>query len=265
MTSSSEPSHLRRSARHIIAGGSAGFVEVCCMQPIDVVKTRFQIQGVTSDPSRYTSILDCITRMIRNEGFFSLYKGILPPVVADTPKRAAKFLVFESSKSACASVNFTGPWSLVTAGLASGTVEGAIIAPFERVKVYIQVQRQRMSEMPNTWLVAREIIKRDGWGTRGLTKGFHATVLRNAMFNAVYFGSYYNMKYLLIPPEKQDSIPLRLCLGFTAGALSSLGNLPVDVAKSRIQASQSPKYTRTFPTILTVWREEGWCNYVVGV
>jgi solute carrier family 25 2-oxodicarboxylate transporter 21 len=80
------------------------------MQPIDVVKTRFQIQGVTSDPSRYTSILDCITRMIRNEGLLSLYKGILPPVVADTPKRAAKFLVFESSKSACASVNFTGPW-----------------------------------------------------------------------------------------------------------------------------------------------------------
>ena len=37
--------------------------------------------------------------------------------------------------------------SLVTAGLASGTVEGAIIAPFERVKVYIQVQRQRMSEV----------------------------------------------------------------------------------------------------------------------
>lgn len=58
------------------------------MQPIDVVKTRlvtdssrgnvwscylddvrFQIQGITSDPSRYTSILDCLTRMIRNEGY----------------------------------------------------------------------------------------------------------------------------------------------------------------------------------------------------
>jgi solute carrier family 25 2-oxodicarboxylate transporter 21 len=119
--------------------------------------------------------------------------------------------------------------------------------------------------MPNTWLVAREIIKRDGLGTRGLAKGFHATVLRNAMFNAVYFGSYYNMKHFLIPPEKQDSIPLRLCLGFTAGALSSLGNLPVDVAKSRIQASHSPKYTRTFPTILTVWREEGFLALYKGL
>lgn len=58
-------------------------------------------------------------------------------------------------------------------------------------------------QMPSTWLVAREIVRNDGFGTRGLAKGFHATVLRNGMFNGVYFGSYYNMKHFL-PPEVHE-------------------------------------------------------------
>lgn len=45
------------------SGGSAGFVEVCLMHPMDLVKTRFQLQVKTksSDPTYYT-------------GFFFFYK-----------------------------------------------------------------------------------------------------------------------------------------------------------------------------------------------
>lgn len=34
----------KRAAFQVLAGGSAGFLEVCIMQPLDVVKTRMQIQ-----------------------------------------------------------------------------------------------------------------------------------------------------------------------------------------------------------------------------
>lgn len=36
---------LKRAALQVVAGGSAGFVEVCIMQPLDVVKTRMQLGG----------------------------------------------------------------------------------------------------------------------------------------------------------------------------------------------------------------------------
>lgn len=36
--------------------------------------------------------------MCRTEGVGALYKGILPPILAETPKRAVKFLTFEQSK-----------------------------------------------------------------------------------------------------------------------------------------------------------------------
>lgn len=35
---------LKQAALQITAGGSAGFVEVCIMHPLDLVKTRLQIQ-----------------------------------------------------------------------------------------------------------------------------------------------------------------------------------------------------------------------------
>lgn len=45
-----------------------GFVEVSLMHPLDLIKTRFQIQRGPDDPHRYTSLADCFKKMYRNEG-----------------------------------------------------------------------------------------------------------------------------------------------------------------------------------------------------
>lgn len=64
----------REAAIQIGSGGSAGFVEICMMHPLDVVKTRFQVQSDGAS-DRYKSIFDCFRRMTQSEGFFSIYKG----------------------------------------------------------------------------------------------------------------------------------------------------------------------------------------------
>ena len=47
---------MKQAAIQIGAGGSAGFVEVCIMHPMDLIKTRLQLQVKKSqlDPSYYT-------------------------------------------------------------------------------------------------------------------------------------------------------------------------------------------------------------------
>ena len=55
--------------------------------------------------------------------------------------------------------------------------------------------------MPSTWEVTRSIVRRDGWGRRGLLRGLTALLARESVFNAVYFGGYYNMKLHFVPPE----------------------------------------------------------------
>ncbi|XP_037690796.1 mitochondrial 2-oxodicarboxylate carrier isoform X6 [Choloepus didactylus] len=65
-------------------------VEICLMHPLDVVKTRFQIQRGITDPNSYRSLGDSFRTIFRKEGLFGFYKGILPPILAETPKRAVK-------------------------------------------------------------------------------------------------------------------------------------------------------------------------------
>ncbi len=60
------------------------------MQPLDLVKTRLQLQRGTGASVAYSGVFDCLKKMYKNEGFLSFYKGIVPPILAETPKRAVK-------------------------------------------------------------------------------------------------------------------------------------------------------------------------------
>lgn len=85
-------------------GPVSGFVEVCIMHPLDLIKTRMQLQGVkaeivtaaqAADQFYYNGVYDCIRKMYTHEGILSFYKGIIPPILAETPKRAVKVYVFD--------------------------------------------------------------------------------------------------------------------------------------------------------------------------
>lgn len=95
---------LKQAAVQIGAGGTAGFTEICIMFPLDLVKTRLQLQTTatsaikSSDPHYYNGVFDCIKKMYRYEGLRSFWKGILPPILVETPNRAVKFVTFEQTK-----------------------------------------------------------------------------------------------------------------------------------------------------------------------
>ena len=66
------------------------------MHPLDLIKTRFQLQNNTmSQDQRYAGVRDCARKMYHQEGLFSFWKGLLPPILVETPKRAWKFFTFE--------------------------------------------------------------------------------------------------------------------------------------------------------------------------
>lgn len=130
------------------------------------------------------------------------------------------------------------------------------------VKVTLQANRNKGGEVPSTFAVTKQIIKENGIGSRGLNRGLSATIGRNGVFNMLYFGFYHSVKNIV--PEYQDPYKeflRKVAIGFASGTLGSVINIPFDVAKSRIQGPQPHlgvvKYRSTFPTIATVYREEG--------
>ncbi|GFS25354.1 mitochondrial 2-oxodicarboxylate carrier [Elysia marginata] len=263
--------HATLAAMQFAAGGCAGFVEVSIMHPLDLVKTRFQIQRGPEDPNRYTSIADCFRKMYRQEGALSFYKGILPPILAETPKRATKFFTFEQYKSLFSYAEFIPvPIALSLAGLAAGLTEAIVINPFEVVKVKLQAERTTYKNQPSTISTAKEIIAKNGFGFKGLNKGLTATLGRHGVFNMFYFGIYHNVKSMV--PEYKDpkaDFLRRFAIGLVAGTLSSCVNIPFDVAKSRIQGPQPVagqiKYKGCFQTILLVYKEEGFFALYKGL
>ncbi|CAM9795590.1 unnamed protein product, partial [Hapterophycus canaliculatus] len=72
--------------KNVVAGGGAGLVEIACMYPTDVAKTRQQLAG-----GKTTSMMSIFRDIIKNEGPANLYRGVWSPVIAEAPKRAIKF------------------------------------------------------------------------------------------------------------------------------------------------------------------------------
>lgn len=67
--------------------------------PFHLARTRLQIQGMKGDGiTRYTGILDVFTKTITNEGFFGLYRGLLPNFLKAVPAMSINYAVYEKSK-----------------------------------------------------------------------------------------------------------------------------------------------------------------------
>uniref|UniRef100_A0A3P9IPZ5 Mitochondrial 2-oxodicarboxylate carrier n=1 Tax=Oryzias latipes TaxID=8090 RepID=A0A3P9IPZ5_ORYLA len=247
-----------------------GLVEICLMHPLDVVKTRFQIQRGGADPSSYRSLSDCFRTVLRTEGFFGFYKGILPPILAETPKRAVKFFTFEQYKKLLALTPLSPGLALSAAGLGSGLTEAVVVNPFEVVKVGLQANRDSFKEQPSAFAQARRIIQADGWGLRGLNKGLTSTLGRHGVFNMIYFGFYFNVKDA-VPPSPDATLEFlrKFTIGLLSGTISSCVNIPFDVAKSRIQGPQPRpgqiKYRTCLQTMALVHREEGFLALYKGL
>jgi len=75
--------------QHTLAGGGAGAVEIICMYPLDVVKTRVQLQrgrsGAIQGATQYTGVWNALTTIVRQEGPLRLYRGIMSPILAEAP------------------------------------------------------------------------------------------------------------------------------------------------------------------------------------
>lgn len=132
---------------------------------IIVVKTRFQLQvgSGAAGPDSYSSILGTFKKMIRNEGFGSLYRGILAPVLVEAPKRATKFGANEFFGRA---YKDAFGWEKsrmlsVATGVSSGILEATMIVSFELVKIQMQ-DKSNAGLYRNTFDVVKKIFAVEG-------------------------------------------------------------------------------------------------------
>ena len=136
---------------------------------------------------------------------------------------------------------------VAAAGFFSAIPMTAITAPFERVKVLLQIQGQKQlapGEKPR-YAGGVDVVRQlyaEG-GLRSVFRGSAATLARDGPGSAAYFATYEAIKRRLTPTDANGKPgPLSLLAVTSAGAAAGVAMwipvFPVDTVKSRLQSAE---------------------------
>lgn len=85
---------------HFCASMISGLVTTAASMPVDIVKTRIQNMRMIDGKPEFKNGLDVLARVIRNEGFFSLWKGFTPYYARLGPHTVLTFIFLEQMNKA---------------------------------------------------------------------------------------------------------------------------------------------------------------------
>ncbi|MCJ1419537.1 carnitine transporter [Xylographa parallela] len=216
--------------RSLAAGGVGGICAVVVGHPFDLVKVRLQ----TADKGVYTGAIDVVRKTVAREGLVRGYD-------------VGKSLVRSFSPATTANQQFTIA-QVSAAGFFSAIPMTLITAPFERVKVLLQIQGQKQlapGEKPR-YSGGLDVVKqlyKEG-GIRSVFRGSVMTLARDGPGSAAYFATYEYVKRKMTPkdafgnPSGDLSLTAVMTAGGAAGVAMWIPVFPIDTVKSRLQSAE---------------------------
>eukprot|EP00932_Pfiesteria_piscicida_P011685 SRR837773.22892.p2 GENE.SRR837773.22892~~SRR837773.22892.p2 ORF type:complete len:194 (-),score=69.06 SRR837773.22892:47-589(-) len=164
-----------------LAGAAAGVVQCALATPVELVRTKLQVQ---QEGSRiYRGNLDCIRQVIRAEGLPGLYRGNVSMMLREAPAFGVYFSVYEGAKRAlCPELRPTDKepmWLEAAGGAITGAVTWTAVMPIDVVSTRIQSMSEELAKDPerrSLRRVAAEIFAEGG--LRAFYRGLPAAVLR---------------------------------------------------------------------------------------
>lgn len=86
---------------HFVASMMSGFITTVASMPVDIAKTRLQNMKVSADgKAEYRGTIDVLSRVVRQEGLFALWKGFTPYFCRLGPHTVLTFIFLEQMNSA---------------------------------------------------------------------------------------------------------------------------------------------------------------------
>ncbi|XP_061697038.1 electrogenic aspartate/glutamate antiporter SLC25A12, mitochondrial-like [Syngnathoides biaculeatus] len=257
---------VAESAYRFTLGSIAGATGATAVYPIDLVKTRMQNQRSTGSlvgELMYKNSFDCAKKVLRYEGFFGFYRGLLPQLIGVAPEKAIKLTMNDFVRD-----KFTiedGSIPLAAEILAGGCAGGSQVIftnPLEIVKIRLQVA----GEITTGPRVSALNVVRD-LGFFGLYKGAKACFLRDIPFSAIYFPAYAHTKEMLADDKGKVGALQLLAAGAIAGVPAASLVTPADVIKTRLQVAAragQTTYNGVIDCFRKILKEEGFRAFWKG-
>ncbi|XP_046808120.1 mitochondrial 2-oxoglutarate/malate carrier protein-like [Lucilia cuprina] len=251
-----------------IIGGASGMTGLLFVQPMDLVKTRMQMAGIGGKESEYKNSLDCLMKVLKNEGLLKCWHGLGAGLLRQATYTTARMGVYQNLIEAYKSHTQHAP--TVPASMGMGIMAGAVGAFVGNPADVALIRMVTDGKLPpaerrnykNVADALTRILKEEG--LPGLWKGCLPTVGRAMIVNMCQLASYSQAKNYLQkgPLQMKEGFGVHVGASSFSGLLTSIASLPMDIAKTRIQNMKTapgakPEYSGTIDVLVRVCRNEG--------
>jgi len=244
-----------------IAGGISAAVSKTVVAPLERVKILLQIQDASKfipKDQQYKGLIDCFSRVHKEQGFLSFWRGNVVNVVRYFPTQALNFAFKDTYKKMFMdgldkNKDF---WKFFAGNLAAGGAAGAtsllIVYPldFARTRLGADVGKAAADrEFKGLFDCISKSYKADGL-VRGLYPGFLSSVQGIIIYRAMYFGAYDTAKEMVEKPNFLTKFAIAQSVAMCSVTIS----YPFDTVRRRLMM-MSGEGDKMYKSTMDCWKK----------
>lgn len=260
------------------AGAAAGALQTIVWHPLDLLKTRLQVQDArVGRLPVYTSLAHAVRVIFRSESWRGFFHGLMPNVVGGALAWGLQMSLYSQLKrwasDGASEREGSRPHASrdLACSMCAGCLTNVFVHPIFLVKVRMQLQVRPVGagalsappELETAYRhglhAARCIVREEG--ASGLYRGFAPSML------LVSHGAILLMSY----DQLRDICPSVLAASFVAKIFATMATYPTQVLRAVMQQRPQPggkgdhPYASTLGTAATLWRHGGVRAFYRGI
>lgn len=233
---------------NVAAAGLAAIITVSGIHPIDVIKTRLQISGLSNNLNMSGSniknykalgIKGTVKIIFKDEGIVAFWKGIQAAWIRESTYTSLRLGLYGPIQQLIDPKNQYGFGGKFVAGSIAGGIGSIVGNPFDVVKTRLMAIEGK-NDVPFIRIFTN-IYSSEGFG--GFYKGLNANIMRSCILNGTKMACYEQIKQQFINKGfDKSSILTQFLSAFSSGFFMALTVTPFDMVRTQLMNQTSNLY-----------------------
>ena len=273
---SAPPKKEKSFVKNFLMGGVSAAISKTCVAPIERVKLLLQNQDASSaikeGGGKYNGIADCFSRVAKEQGIASFWRGNMANVIRYFPTQALNFAFKDFYKRTLNPYDKKKqPGMFFLGNMASGGAAGAsslmFVYPldFARTRLAVDVGKAADREFNGLLDCLMKIAKSDG--PLGLYRGFGISVVGIIFYRAAYFGCFDTGKAFLFGEGQTQNFFAMWAFAQIVTTGAGIFSYPLDTVRRRLMMVSGQKekmYNGTLDCFAKIAKNEGTAAFFKG-